>query len=234
MANLFRTRSFLTGVFLFAAAVCLGFVVHYFQKPDTTVFEGTYPGVRGLIEPKFAFTGDEIILTLPEPVSTKQLVVFVYDEHGSQFGMLKDVRAGAIRIGKNDYPEYEAVFRGEDVEGYRIFRRVSGKPDVTDFLTLMHRARDAHLRYGVQQCMYPVCTRCLNVCPVISKGVIEMRQAENGAIVPFVMYGGCPRSGKCFGVCTLGAFYKADMRHVQVNPQNTVKLKTVLQPEILQ
>ena len=234
MPSLFRKRSFLTGVFLIAVVICLGFVVQYFQKPDSIIFEGTYPGVRGLITPEVTFEQDEIVMTLPGPVSTGQLVVFVYDEEGSQFGMIKDVRDGKIRIVREDYPEYEAVFRGTEVKGYRIFRRVNGVPDVTDFMSLLRRARNVNLRYGVQQCMYPVCTRCLNVCPVISKGVIEMHQAENGAIVPFVMYGGCPRSGKCFAVCTLGAFYKADMRHVQVNPENTLKLQTVLEPEILQ
>ncbi len=233
MASLFRKRTFFAGVFLLAGVICLGFVVQYFQKPDATVYEGTYPGVRGLIVPEVTFGEDEILMTLPGPVSTGQLVVFVYDEEGSQFGMIKDVHEGTIRIGREDYPEYEAVFRGAEVKGYRIFRRVNGVPDVTDFVSLMRRARKVNLRYGVQQCMYPVCTRCLNVCPVISKGVIEMHQAENGAVVPFVLYGGCPRSGKCFSVCTLGAFYKADLRHVQTNPPNTVKLETVLAPEIL-
>jgi formate hydrogenlyase subunit 6/NADH:ubiquinone oxidoreductase subunit I len=105
---------------------------------------------------------------------------------------------------------------------------------VTNFLTLIRTARANGLRFGVQQCMYPVCTRCLEVCPVISKGVIQMNQAKNGAIVPSVIYGNCPRSGKCFTVCTLGAFYKADLRHTLANLPDLYRLETVIQPRVIQ
>jgi ferredoxin len=210
-----------------------GLVMQAFQKPDATMYEGTYPGIRAPVETRAVFGDDAVTLFLDTETDARQMVVFVYDGQGRQYGTLKTIRDGAVRITGDDYPEYLAFFNGTAVEGYKIFRRVNGRADATDFLTLMRAARDAGLRFGVQQCMYPVCTRCLEVCPVISKGVIRMNQAENGAIVPTVLFGSCPRSGKCFTVCTLGAFYKADLRHVQVNPPNLVQLETVIRPEVI-
>lgn len=234
MPGLFRNRTYLAGVSLFLCLLGTGFLIQQFQTPDSTVFEGTYPGIRGIIEPRYSFKEKEILLSLDGPVGTDRLVVFVYGDEGSQYGMVKTIRDDTIRITEQDYPEYQAVFNGSVVEGYRIFRRVSGKADTENFFTLMRDAKSRNLRFGVQQCMYPVCTRCLDVCPVSSKGVIEMHQAEGGQILPFVLFGSCPRSGKCFTVCTLGAFYKADMRHVQVNPQNTLRLDANLNPKVLQ
>jgi formate hydrogenlyase subunit 6/NADH:ubiquinone oxidoreductase subunit I len=234
MASFFRTRSALPSFALLIITLITGFVVQRFQNPDPMVFEGTYPGIRGLITPSYVFGDNDILLRLDEPVSTRQLVVFVYSADGSQYGMFKDVRDGVIRITEDDFPEYQAVFADTKVEGYRIFRRVNGKADVEDFLSLMREAKASGLRFGVQQCIYPVCTRCLVACPLINRGVIEMRQAENGQILPFVYYGGCQRSGKCFAVCGVGAIYRVNMLHVQVNPENTVKLETVLEPRVLQ
>ena len=234
MLTLFSNRSHIAGICIFAFVILLGFTVQFFQTGNKTVYESTYPGVLPPITVTSDFNENEVVLALPRDVRADSLVVFVYAADGSQYGMIKKVRNGTIRITRGDYPEYQAVFRGAAVEGYRIFRRVNGKADVTDFLTLLREAKSGNLRFGVQQCMYPVCTHCLVACPVISKGVIEMHQTEGGQIVPVVLYGGCPRSGKCFAVCTLGAFYKADLRHVQVRESNTLKLETVLEPRVLQ
>jgi len=234
MLGLFRNRTYISGIVLFCCLLGTGFFIQRFQTPDSTVYEGTYPGIQGIIEPQYSFNEREILLKFDATVSTDALVVFVYDDEGCQYGMMKSIRDDTIRITEQDFPEYQAVFNGKVVEGYRIFRRVNGKPEARNFFSLMQDAKARNLRFGVQQCMYPVCTRCLDVCPVISKGVIEMHQAEGGQILPFVLFGSCPRSGKCFTVCTLGAFYKADMRHVQVNPQNTLKLETNLRPKVLQ
>jgi len=235
MLNPFSNRSHIAGICTFVFVILLGFTVHFFQSKNTTVYESTYPGIMPSMKVSSSFNADEVILALPQDAPPlDSLVVFVYAADGSQYGMIKKVRNGTIRITGRDYPEYQAVFRGAAVEGYRIFRRVNGKADVTDFLTLLQEAKIGNLRFGVQQCMYPVCTHCLVVCPVISKGVIEIHQTEGGQIVPVVLYGGCPRSGKCFAVCTLGAFYKADLRHVQSREPNTLKLETVLEPRVLQ
>lgn len=233
MFRLFRAQTYLAAVLLFAGLLLTGFLVQRFQKNDPTVYEGTYPGIRAPIPVRADFAPDAVTLFLDGPVSTRQIVVFVYDEQGRQYGTLKTIRNGAVEITAADYPEYLAFFQGTAVEGYKIFRRVNGRAEVTDFLSLLRAAEAGGLRFGVQQCMYPVCTRCLEVCPVISKGVIQMNQTESGAIVPTVLFGSCPRSGRCFAVCTLGAFYKADLRHVQTNPPNLVRLETVIYPRAI-
>jgi ferredoxin len=56
----------------------------------------------------------------------------------------------------------------------------------------------------VQECLYPICTRCLDICPVISQGVILMPVAEDGRIYPVINLSKCPRCGKCFEVCKPG------------------------------
>jgi ferredoxin len=234
MFNLFRTRTYAAAVTLFAGLLLTGFLVQRLQKDDTTAYEGTYPGIRAPIPVRAEFAADAVTLFLEGPVSTRQIVVFAYDEQGRQYGTLKSVRDGAVKITGADYPEYLAYFRGTAVDGYKIFRRVNGKADVEDFLSLLRAADAGGLRFGVQQCMYPVCTRCLEVCPVISKGVIQMNQTESGAIVPTVLFGSCPRSGRCFAVCTLGAFYKASLRHIQTNPPNLTRLETVIYPRVIQ
>ncbi|MDR2818988.1 MAG: hypothetical protein LBB60_00415 [Desulfovibrio sp.] len=234
MLRLFRSQTLFAPAMLFLGLLLTGFILQLFQKPDLTVYEGTYPGIRAPIEPEVVFEDDAVTLIFDTPVSTTQIVVFAYDDQGRQYGTLKTIRDGAVRITGDDYPEYLAFFKGPAVEGYKIFRRVNGKADVTNFLTLIRTARANGLRFGVQQCMYPVCTRCLEVCPVISKGVIQMNQAKNGAIVPSVIYGNCPRSGKCFTVCTLGAFYKADLRHTLANLPDLYQLETVIQPRVIQ
>lgn len=231
--ELFRRKSPLAGILFVIAVLVITFVIRQFQKPDVTVYEGTYPGIRGVIEPRYEFAGDRIILRFDEAVESGRLVVFVYDGQGNQYGMLKDIRDKSITITPGDYPEYQAFFKGAVVEGYKVFKRVNGRGEGEPFLELMRRAEAERLRYGVQQCMYPVCTRCLDVCPVIGKGVIRMQQAKGGQIVPKVLFGSCPRSGKCFTVCTLGAFYKADLRHVQRNPEDALLLETELHPKVL-
>ncbi|AFM23515.1 4Fe-4S dicluster domain-containing protein [Desulfomonile tiedjei] len=191
-------------ILVIAFAVLTGFC-YIFQKSPEIITEGLYPVVRAT-ESSFEFDSDSINITLHEKAATDRIAVFGYDTQNRQVVMIKPVRnCTKIVIRPGDFADYRVSLEQDEVKGSEILREVPGISKSVDFFKLLVEAKAASRRYGVQDCLYPFCTRCMDVCPVIKHGVIKMKIDKQGAFYPAIHLTGCPRSGKCFAVCRVGA-----------------------------
>lgn len=189
---------------LMAFAALTG-LCYIFQKSPEIVTEGLYPVVRAT-ESSFAFNSDSIEITLHERAATDRIAVFAYDAENRQVVIIKPVQdCTKIVVRPEDSADYRVSLEGETVNSSEILREIPGLRKNVDFFRLLVEAKATSRRYGVQDCLYPFCTRCMDVCPVIKQGVIKMRIDKNGAFYPAIHLTGCPRSGKCFAVCRVGA-----------------------------
>lgn len=206
----------LLGLFLGCAVL-----VFLFQRNHVPSYQGLYPAMQPLIEGRFEFQSDRVLVMLSAEPEWKRIVIFSYDEDGAQLGIIKPVHDLRVSIMKGEFPDFRVRMKNGQVDGFDIIKGANyaaqGKGDFLDYLL---RARDSGRHFGVQECIYPICTRCLDVCPVISQGVILMPMAGDGRIYPIINLAKCPRCGKCFEVCKLG---------IILNPQHSAS-KPQVQP----
>ncbi|MDD5205220.1 MAG: 4Fe-4S dicluster domain-containing protein [Desulfobacterales bacterium] len=191
--------------FLFMLIVLITTVIAYFVQAERKVkTEGFYPEIKAPVEGDFLFGDEEVVIEISSDPLWKSVVVFAYDEKECQVGIVKPVYDRRITIRESDLPDYRVATRGNRVTGFEIINKSRDSKQVPSFLKILKGANESSRRFGLQECLYPVCTRCMDVCPVIQHGVIEMDILENGAVVPVVHLPGCPRCGKCFEVCKVG------------------------------
>ena len=183
-------------------------MVYFIQKDMVIKYEGAFAMVKPMIRGDFVFSEKGVEILLSETPLAGRMVVFAYDEKGDQVAILKPVYNGRVTLGPGEFADYRVRFANGAVKGFEIIQKLDGVRDGEDFLHLLTRARDAAWRYGVQECLYPVCTICMDVCPVIAYGVIKMVVAEDGRINPVYSRQNCPRSGRCFEACKLGVIVR--------------------------
>jgi len=223
----------MAGFIFLGLILAAGAVIYFCQVNRDSEYEGTYPGITPMIQAAFEFQDDRVVISLSDEPLLKRIVVFAYDDKNRQVGIIKPVYDKTVVLTPDEFPDFRVYFKENTVEGYEIVKKVKGVVNGEDFFETMKRARAASRRYGVQQCLYPICTICLDVCPVIQNGVIEMRLASDGRIHPFIHLGSCPRCGKCFEVCKLGVLYKSDLRHIQNVPPDTKSIILQGDPKLL-
>lgn len=189
--------------------LCLGVLTAAFyasQQVPVIKTEGLYPVVRAPHRVSFTFEEDAVQISLQDNASAERIAVFAYDADQRQVVIVKPVEDGSkITIRSGDAADYRVSLEEGAVKDVEIFREIPGLRTGVDFFRLLVEAKAASRRYGVQDCLYPICTRCMDVCPVIRQGVIKMKIDESGAFFPAIHITACPRSGKCFAVCPLGA-----------------------------
>lgn len=191
--------------FLFILIVLITTVVAYVVQAERKMrTEGLYPEVKPLMQGTFTFSQDKVEIQMAEDPVWKRIVVYAYDQDGSQVGIVKPVYDRSITITGNDYPDFRVRTNGNKVTGFDIIKKSKETLQGESFFKVLNEAKDGFRRFGLQECLYPICTRCMDVCPVIQHGVIEMPISENGGINPVVHIPGCPRCGKCFEVCKVG------------------------------
>ena len=127
--------------------------------------------------------------------------------------ILKPVFDRKVTISRGDLADYRVNFEQGVVTGYELLKKAYGLNTSEDFFRQLVRSRDQGRRFGVQECLYPACSMCMDVCPVIANGVISMPVRKDGRIHPVIHHGGCPRCGKCFKLCKMGVIFKTDLRH---------------------
>ncbi len=179
-------------------------LAYVFQTEETMKTEGLYPEVKPMAKSKFEFAADKVLIRLEEDLPWKRIVVFAYTAQGWQMGIVKPVYNRQVVILPGDSPDFAVMVKDGIPTGFKVFQGGGETGKEGDFLGLLRKARESSLRYGVQECLYPLCTRCLDVCPVIKYGVVQVRVSEDGTIYPSVNIQNCPRCGKCFEVCKLG------------------------------
>lgn len=211
--NSIESRRSYAGYLLLVAVVLVTITVYLGQTDLKQEFDGTYPEVIPAVEARFEFLHDRIEIKLSRDPAHPRILVFAYDEQGRQVTILKPVYDRKIIISQGDLADYRVNFEQGSVDGYELLKKAYGLYTSTDFFRQLVCAKDNDRRYGVQECLYPACTMCMDVCPVIANGVIGMPVLKDGRIHPVIHYGGCPRCGKCFKLCKLGVIFKTDLRH---------------------
>lgn len=193
--------------------LCLAILTGLFyadQKIPLIKTEGVSPVVRAGNRASFTFGEESIDITLRDKAPTERLAVFAYDPEGRQVVIVKPVKGGTtITIRPSDFADYRVMLENGRAKGFDIFREIPGIRQGVDFFRLLVEAKEASRLYGVQDCLYPICTRCMDVCPVIKQDVIKMKVDEDGAFYPAIHLTACPRSGKCFAVCTMEVIVSA-------------------------
>ncbi len=194
-----------TPIILFILSVLTG-ICYFGQTRPLLKTEGFYPVVRAAKDASYQFSTDTVEITLQQNASLERIAVFAYDREQRQVVVVKPLRDGKkITVRRGDFADYRVTLDKDTAASFEIFREIPGVRKGVDFFELLVEARAASRRYGLQDCLYPICTLCMDVCPVIKHGVIKMKRDEYGAFYPAIYLTGCPRCGKCFAVCKLGA-----------------------------
>lgn len=213
-----RPGSTLAGYLLSVTFLVVAAVIYWLQADLGQTFDGTYPEVVPPIAAKFNFLDDEIRIILSRDPAHPRIVVFAYDEQGRQVAMLKPIHNRRISIGRGELADYRVDVHRTGISGYQVLKKDYGMAQHDDFHRCLTQAHAAGRSFGVQECFYPACTRCLDVCPVIANGIIKMQHLPDGRFHPVIQHGGCPRCGKCFELCKLGVIFKTDLRR-SVTPE---------------
>ena len=168
-------------------------------------FPGNYPKFASPVEAEFNFGNKQARIHVPSELDGLNVFVFAYDTQGHMQALVKPVLNGAVQVSRGDYSDINVKF-GEngEVTGYGMLKRMDGYTREIDMFDALKEAKTNGRQIGIQRCLFPVCTRCIDACKsVISGGdlALEMRKGLDGAIRPIYSKGKCPRCGKCFVWC---------------------------------
>ena len=202
-------RTAAPGFLLLLLLLVVAGIAYVCQAHHRVEYEGVYPAVKPLIQGDFSFTGDRVTIRLSEQPRWGRIVVFSYDEQNEQVCIVKPVYDQTVTIRQGEPPDYWVSFKDGAVDDFEVIPKINGVHEGKDFLSFLTGAKALSRHYGVQECLYPFCTLCLDVCPVVKQGVIQMRATENGTLYPVIKIQGCPRSGRCFEVCKIGVILKS-------------------------
>lgn len=199
-----RSRAFLL-LALILAGLSLGALIA--QAPFKERFPGAYPTFEAPIEGKFTFTSEGVEITVAETTKSGRLIVFAYEPSGRMVGILKPMEQGRLVVRPGDLADFEVQVEGKTVKGFSFLKRMDRYAESVDMAARLRQASDQGLRFGIQRCLHPFCSRCTSACAsVISGGdlPITLNVAPSGHIHPSYAKGKCPRCGMCFTWCPSG------------------------------
>jgi ferredoxin len=184
------------------------------QKSLMVEFPGNYPRFAAPVKAGFEFADQQVRIHVPTELNDLSVFVFAYDSQGHMQAVVKPAENGAIEVNRGDYSDIDVRFdEGDQVAGFEMLKRMDSYTRELDMFTALKEAKANGRRIGIQRCLYPVCTRCVEGCrSVISGGdlALEMRKGEDGAIRPVYSKGKCPRCGKCFVWCPVKVITESD------------------------
>gem|GEM_PF-645935 len=206
------------GIYLLLVSVAITIAIYLIQTQLGWDFKGTYPGVVPLIQAEYTFEADKITIQLSRQSSVPQIVVFAYDDQNRQVVIMKPVYDKRVEVFPGDSADYLVNMDGTKVKDFEILKKTTGLESQIDMFNLIRAAHQSGKKYGIQECLYPVCTICLDVCPVVDNGVVQVNTEEDGRFHPKITIGGCPRCGMCFELCRMKVIYKSNLRQT-VRPE---------------
>lgn len=193
----------------------LGLAVAAFlvQRTLQEEFPGNYPQLAPPVNASFEFFNRQVRISVPGELNDLRVFVFAYDSQGHMQAIVKQVVDGVVEVREGDYSDIDMKFDGGgQVAGFEMLKRMDGYTRELDMFKALRDAKSSGRQAGIQRCLYPVCTRCIEGCrSVISGGdlALEMKKGMDGAIVPVYSKGKCPRCGKCFVWCPVGVITKS-------------------------
>lgn len=184
------------------------------QKTLHEDFPGNYPRFAAPVKAGFEFVDQQVRIRIPDELNGLRVFVFAYDSQGHMQAVAKPVENGTIEVNQGDNSDIDVRFDKDDqVAGFEMLKRMDSYTRELDMFNALKEAKANGRRIGIQRCLYPVCTRCIEGCrSVISGGdlALEMCKGEDGAIRPVYSKGKCPRCGKCFVWCPAQVITKSD------------------------
>ena len=177
-------------------------------RTNVPTFPGDYPLIAQPIETTAVFYDDRVEIIVPGRMKLGRLIVFAYDDRSNYIGILKPVEKNLVIVRKGDYADFTAPVKGDTVKEVVFLKKIDRYVKKIDMYDALVYARDNKLRNGVQRCLNPICTRCVEACKsVISTYEIPivMTVKPEGYILPVFSKGRCPRCGKCFMFCPTGS-----------------------------
>jgi ferredoxin len=196
--------------------IILGLTVAAFfvQKTLQEEFPGNYPRFAAPVQAGFEFVNQRVRISVPDQLNDLRVLVFAYDSRGHMQAVVKLVEDGNIEVSEGDYSDIDVRFdKGGQVAGFEMLKRMDSYTRELDMFKTLKDARANGRQTGIQRCLYPACTRCIEACRSVISGEdlpLEMRRGEDGAIVPVYSKGKCPRCGKCFVWCPVNVITKSD------------------------
>ncbi|MEN6438799.1 MAG: 4Fe-4S ferredoxin [Syntrophobacter sp.] len=196
------SRTALKISFIILALTMAAFLI---QKTLQQDFPGNYPKFAAPVNANFEFAGQHIRIGVPSELNDLRVFVFAYDSRGHMQAVVKAVEDGTIEVSEGDFSDIDVGFsQGNQIAGFEILKRMDSYTRQVDMAKALREANENGRQIGIQRCLYPVCTRCIDGCRSVIYGgdlPLEMRKSEDGAIVPVYSKGKCPRCGKCFVWC---------------------------------
>ncbi len=184
------------------------------QKTLREDFPGNYPKFAAPVKASFEFVDQKVRIRVPNELNGLRVFVFAYDSQGHMQAIVKPVENGIIEVDRGDRSDIDVRFDKDDqAAGFEILKRMDSYTRELDMFNALKEAMANGRQTGIQRCLYPLCTRCIDGCrSVISGGdlALEMRKGEDGAIRPVYSKGKCPRCGKCFVWCPVKVITKSD------------------------
>ncbi len=171
-------------------------------------FPGDYPEIAPPIENTFEYFTDRVEIRLARESKLGRLIVFAYDAGNNFIGILKPVENGVVIVRKGDFADITARVEGNEIKDVVFLKKMDRYIRKIDMFDAVLYARSNTLRFGVQRCLYPICSRCVDACrSVISTCDIPivMTVKPEGYVLPVFSKGRCPRCGKCFIFCPTGS-----------------------------
>lgn len=211
-----------TKLLLFILIVLLGALVT--MRKNFPTFPGDYPLIALPIENTLEYLDGSVEIRLAKESKLGRLVVFAYDQDNNYISILKPVEKGVVIVRKGDYADFTAHVEGSEIRDVVFLKKMDRYIRKIDMYDALINARDHDLRYGVQRCLYPICTRCVEACKSVISTYdipIVMTVKPEGYILPVFSKGRCPRCGKCFIFCPTGSI---------VNPSDIKRQEGAITP----
>lgn len=195
----------------FLIILVLTLVIHFGRKVYTDYFPGEYPMVVSTSKAGFTDSENDLSVKLSGTTKNGNIIVYAYGSDGNFYGMLKPVKDLSIKIKKGDNADFMVQIYGREIGRISFMKKMDRYIRKVDMYNLIIEASQNEWNYGVQNCLYPICTRCTDGCKSvvpIERLPMVMSIMDNGEIKPVFRKGGCPRCGKCIVWCPSGVIQK--------------------------
>lgn len=195
----------------FLIIVLITLVIYFGRKVYREIFPGDYPMVTPTAESEFIFGENEIIVKLSATTKNGNIIVYAYGPDGNFYGMLKPIKDLSIIIRKGDNADFMVQVYGREIGETSFMKKMDRYIRKVGMYDLLIEAVEKKWNYGVQNCLYPICTRCTDGCKSVvstSNLPLVMSVMDNGEIKPVFRKGRCPRCGKCIIWCPSGVIQK--------------------------
>ena len=186
--------------------------IYFGRKVWDEYFPGDYPMVVPTVKAEFSFSENEIRVDLSGTTKSGRIIVYAYSSNSTFYGILKPINNNTLFIRKNDFADFAVPVRRGEIGNSHFLKKMDRYVKKVDMFRIIKDSSESGRNFGVQNCLYPICTKCTDGCKSVIHGgdlPIVMKVMKNGEIMPEFSRGKCPRCGKCFIWCPSGVIKRS-------------------------